>query len=383
MSLINQMLKDLDARHEADSRGHLHREVRALPEKRDNKALRLAVVALLALTIGAAGWWSMERYLVSTVTRAVPPAVLVESPVAPAVPAASVSSPAVVANAEALSATQNVLPPAADSATRSESVSQDTESGLKLAATIDRLPTVETSGVAPSATVPAQQKAGSFARPAETVSLPKAAPYAAPPKAAAPGAIDKTPAAKTLRERSEADYRRAVGLVNGARTGEATDLLLDVLRQDGGHVASRQLLARLLIEQRRNDEAMAILAEGLAAQPGQVPWAMTLARLQVDRGDLAGAARTLQQSQPFASGNADYQGFAGHVQHRLGHEKESVDFYQAAVRLAPTEGRWWLGLGLSLEADHRAAEAREAFLRARASGSLNADLATVVDQKLR
>jgi MSHA biogenesis protein MshN len=91
----------------------------------------------------------------------------------------------------------------------------------------------------------------------------------------------------------------------------------------------------------------------------------------------------LQQSQSFAAGNADYQGFAGHVQHRLGQEKASVDFYQSAARLAPADGRWWLGLGLALEADHRPAEAREAFLRARASGSLNSDLAAVVDQKLR
>jgi MSHA biogenesis protein MshN len=211
----------------------------------------------------------------------------------------------------------------------------------------------------------------------------KAAPAVASSKAGAPGAVDKTLATKTPRQRAEADYQRAVALVNGARVSEAIDLLLDILQQDGGHVASRQMLARLLIEQRRNDEAMAILAEGLASQPAQVSWAMTLARLQVERGDLAGAARTLQQSQPFATGNADYQGFAGHVQHRLGHGKESIDFYQAATRLAPADGRWWLGLGLSLEADHRPAEAREAFLRARASGSLNPDLVALVDQKLR
>jgi len=199
----------------------------------------------------------------------------------------------------------------------------------------------------------------------------------------AAGGVDKTPAARSVRERADVEYRRAVGLVNGGRIQEATDVLLDVLRQDGGHVSSRQLLARLLIEQRRSDEAMAILAEGLASLPGQLSWAMTLARLQVDRGDFVGAARTLQQSQPFAVGSADYQGFSGHVQHRLGHHKESIELYQAAVRIAPSEGRWWLGLGLALEADHRQPEAREAFQRARASGTLNADLLVVVDQKLR
>ena len=174
-------------------------------------------------------------------------------------------------------------------------------------------------------------------------------------------------------------------MVNGARLAEATDVLLDVLRQDGGHSASRQLLARLLIDQRRFDEAYAILAEGLALQPAQTGWAMMLARLQVERGDLQAAARTLEGSQQHAAaaGGADYLGFAAHVQLRLGHAKTAADLYQAAARAAPAEGRWWLGFGLALEADQRAAEAREMFLRARASGTLNADLSALVDQKLR
>ena len=190
------------------------------------------------------------------------------------------------------------------------------------------------------------------------------------------------PAGKGGREQSEADYRRAMTLVNGARVQEATDVLLDVLSRDGSHTASRQLLARLLIEQRRLDEAYAILAEGLALQPGQVGWAMTLARLQVERSDLAGAARTLQASQQYAAGNADYLGFAAHAATPWS-AQGCRRALPGAIRVAPGEGRWWLGLGLALESDQRAAEAREAFLRARATGSLNPDLQALVDQKLR
>jgi MSHA biogenesis protein MshN len=265
-----------------------------------------------------------------------------------------------------------------------EAVALDAASGLKLSALLDKLPSNEPPA---TKTVPLAKSSSvsvAAAKPETAPPAPRGTPAPAPQgKPVAAGIVDKTPVARSVRERADGDYRRAVSLVNGGRVQEATDVLLDVLRQDGGHVASRQLLARLLIEQRRSDEAMAILAEGLASLPGQLSWAMTLARLQVDRGDLAAAARTLQQSLPFAAGSADYQGFAGNVQHRLGRHKESIEFYQAAVRIAPSEGRWWLGLGLALEADHRPPEAREAFQRARASGTLNADLLTVVDQKLR
>jgi MSHA biogenesis protein MshN len=399
MSLINQMLKDLDARHESDVRGRLHREVRALPLAGENRGLRLTIVVLLALAAAVGAWWAGERYRAGSVSGAaeqpavsVPP--LDSSSPAPATPPPVPATEAVAATAAPAEGTSasSVPPASAQEGTQPDAIALDAASGLKLSALLDKLPASapvtpkpSTSAVAASNKKQETAATGLASAPARMneSAVALAAPKTAPAKAAFPGSVDKTPVAKTVRERAEADYRRAVALVNGARIQEATDLLLDVLHQDGGHVASRQLLVRLLIEQRRNDEAMALLAEGLVAQPGQIAWAMTLARLQVDRGDLAAAARTLQGSQSFAAGNADYQGFSGHVQHRLGQPKEAIGYYQSAARIAPSDGRWWLGLGLALEADHRAIDAREAFLRARASGSLNADLLAVVDQKLR
>ena len=57
--------------------------------------------------------------------------------------------------------------------------------------------------------------------------------------------------------------------------------------------------------------------------------------------------------------------------------------YQQATRLAPGDGRWWLGLGLAFDAEGRSSEAREAFLQARQCGNLGAELMAMVEQKLR
>jgi MSHA biogenesis protein MshN len=397
MSLINQMLKDLDARHESDVRGRLHREVRALPSGTENRGLRLTIVILLVLAVAAAAGWAGLRYLagspsglggrVSTVPApALPEPNAASAPALPAVLSGTAVMPAETASTTAPPVSPSLVPESG----QLESVALDAASGLKLSSLLDKVPAVAAERAKPPATVAAPspartaQATTAAAAPAAGAAARSVLPTSTAPAAASgPGRVDKTPVAKTQRERAEADYRRAVGLVNNARIQEATDLLLDTLRQDGGHVASRQLLVRLLAEQQRKDEAMALLAEGLISQPGQITWAMMLARLQVDRGDLAAAARTLQGSQSFAAGNADYQGFSGHVQQRLGQPKEAINFYLAATRIAPADGRWWLGLGLALEADHRTADAREAFLRARASGSLNADLLAIVDQKLR
>lgn len=383
MSLINQMLKDLDARHESDARSRLHREVRALPAARRAPPWRLlALAGGAAVAVGVGGWFALQRgfgapILESPAPLAAAPAAL--SPVAVAsVPAEQ--APAVPAPSTPASPTDSSLPEDKPLASLGDSA------GMKLAVELERVPPpIESPPRRPSAPAAAAPRRDAEAASSTLPATPVDKPVPATTAKLAPSAtVDKRPSSPVGgREQAEADYRRAMSLVNGARIAEATDVLLDSLRRDGGHVASRQLLARLLVEQRRFDEAAAILAEGLALHPGQVAWAMTLARLQVERGDLASAARVLQASESYAGGNADYLGFLGHVLHRLGQHRAASERYLAATRIAPGEGRWWLGLGLALEADHRAGEARDAFVRARASGSLNPDLAAVVDQKLR
>ena len=126
-----------------------------------------------------------------------------------------------------------------------------------------------------------------------------------------------------------------------------------------------------------------MLRDGIAGQPAQLGWAMSLARLQVDRGELDGAWQTLDHTLPAAGNNPDYLGFAANVLQRLGRHGEAADQYRKATRIAPADGRWWLGLGWCLDAQGQAAEAREAFLHARQSGNLSPELLALIDQKLR
>lgn len=401
MSLINQMLKDLDARHEADARARLHREVRALPAApAGNRGLRLAIFALaLATLLAALAWaWSNHRGgLGPAASEALPTAAAPPASVTAAAPAHGAPAPTDVAVASpAASAATPASPmpsvaPVASAATdtATEAGAGSAADGLRMSAVLERVPaTAPTStliGEPPATSISPAPRRDPVPAARKTSDLPTAV-AASPDAPSHAGRVDKQPASAAPRnpqEQAETDYRRALALMNGARTSEAVDLLLDSLGRDGSHAATRQLLARLLIEQRRSDEAAAILAEGLARQPGQVAWAMTLARLRVDAGDLAAAARVLQAAQAYAGGNADFAGFAGHLQHRLGNHRAAAEQYQNAARLAPGDGRWWLGLGLALEAEQRGGEAREAFLRARASASLNADLTALVEQKLR
>jgi MSHA biogenesis protein MshN len=198
-----------------------------------------------------------------------------------------------------------------------------------------------------------------------------------------PAKIDKSPVLATPRDRADAEFRKAENAVAAGRSSEATEFLRAALKIDSGHVQARQTLLRQLLDQRKLEEAMAVLVEGLELQPAQTGWAMSLARLQLEQGDLAAADRTLAHSQAYAEANADYAGFQGHLKSRLNAHRQAAAHYLRATRLSPREGRWWLGLGLALEADGKNAESKDALRRALATTSLSPELAAVADQHLR
>ncbi|MBL8491633.1 MAG: tetratricopeptide repeat protein, partial [Rhodocyclaceae bacterium] len=193
----------------------------------------------------------------------------------------------------------------------------------------------------------------------------------------------KQPIATTPRERAEEAYRRAVQAAGQGRGLQAQAELQAALREDPGFTTGRLLLARMFAEQGRSAEAKALLGDGLAADAAQPALALALARLHVERNELDEAIRVLRRSAPAATGNAEFRGYLAGVLQKAGRAREAVDEYRGALQLSPQTGVWWMGLGLSLEADGRPGEAREAFLKARASGTLSPELAAFVDQKLR
>lgn len=361
MSLINDMLRNLEAQRPDDLARHdLQREIRALPKaktRRGGKAvLWLLVLAALA---GAMAWqWPV---LMDVLVPPPPPA----PPVAAVTPAPAVAE------------TPPPVPPTVNPE------NDENSQYLRLSSSLSSAPlapvAVPDPVVAPAAPSP---KVATEPLPAKEVEKPAAEPpKPAPPPG--PVKIEKSPVLATPRDRADAELRKAENALAGGQRGEALEHLRAALRIDPAYALPRQALLRQLLEQRKFDEAMSVLQEGLEQQPAQVAWAMSLARLQLEQGDLVAADRTLTRSQPFAEANADYAGFVGHVKTRLGNHKQAAASYQRATRVSPGEGRWWLGLGLALEADGKTAEAKDALKRALAAGNLSADLSSIAEQHLR
>ena len=389
MSLINKMLQDLEARRATLSgEAGAAQEIRSLsPERSFGGPLRVFVAAIaMVMLLAAGGWWFMGDRLASQTQQATPAAngpVVAAAPAATAVPAAVAESPpAAIAREASGNAGLSQLAPVAEKA------AVQAVPGPPAVPAQAREKPKSTAKPAEPARPAAQQKAtqqvevGKDARLHIATSLSKA-PQPGERDADDSSRIEKRMRMSAPRERAENEYRRALGLVNQGRIQEGMAVLRGVLSEEPGHANARLSLFSLLVEQQRLDEAQSLLSEALARDAVQPQMAFRLARLQLERGDVRGAEETLRRATDSAMNNPDFRGFHAAVLQRLNRHKEAAGEFEAALRLSPQAGVWWMGLGISLEADGRAAEAKEAYQRAKATGALSPELAAFVDQKLK
>lgn len=369
MSVINQMLVDLERRRASgEERNRIPDHVRALPgagQRPVPVALPWVAAALAAVALLVAALWFWQTGS---------PPVPVTSPTAAPVPAAA-RTPAPAAEAPA--------PPVVESFAGRLSLELSQMPGTGMAVPESpapaAAPAIATAAVvAPRAPVAAGQRRAAVA----PVPVPQPATAGASPEASRAG-IDKQVRELTPRQRADAEYARGATALHQGSPGVARAAFEAALAIDATHHAARQALVGLLLDGRRQAEAVQVLQDGLRLSPGQHGFAMLLARLQVETGELDAGVRTLERSLDHPGAGPDYLAFYAGLLQRQQKHAEAVTQFQRALSKRGNVGVWLLGLGLSLEALGRGDDAQEAYRRARASGNLSPELQSFADQRLR
>jgi MSHA biogenesis protein MshN len=206
---------------------------------------------------------------------------------------------------------------------------------------------------------------------------------AAPASTNASTGIEKRALEPNPREQAERLYRSALSQLAQGREQDGMATLNAALRSDPEHAAARQLLIKLNIDRRAYEAAGADLEEGLRRLPQQTGWAMLLSRIKLDRGDPEGALAVLERHENHAGSAADYQAAIAAVLQRLNRLSESAARYLRAAQSEPTNGRWWLGLGMVSEASGKTVEARNAYRNAVETGSLSPDLRAYAESRAK
>lgn len=371
MSLINQMLQDLDARRANIGGGSFGAQVRPVPERRRFHPAWWATLALGGMLIGVSG------YVVLRPQAPAPQGIASQLPLrldidlsAGAVMQQGSSDTVPIAteaqNPPAAAPTAAVAPPpvapAAPAAPKLEQTpAQDTGA-------VGRTPAViATSIVAPLP--PAKSLV-----PAPTIHVTEPV---------IPPVINKQIKELTHGQRAENEYRKAVLALQQGKPAEAMRGLEQALQVDPKHAGARQVLVGVLLDSGQRDEAMQKAREGLTLDPAQSGLAMILARLQLEKGELRLAIDTLERTLPHAAEKPDYLAFLAALLQRDERHKQAVEYYLQVLQKAPQNGVWWMGLGISLQAERRNAEASESFRRAKATNSLMPELLAFVEARLR
>lgn len=370
MSLVNKMLRDLDARRAAPGeRAALPAAVTPLAA-RQVPPRRGGIWWLLPLAAAGGAWWWYAMVPAKPDDRTTPATAATVAPAPTPVPVAPVALAA--------------------------------DPGLRIDPDLASLPAarpaprVEIPGNKPAPPLPPSSPASPALPAVATVPVPLMAPAAVPVRPAATVAarelpavavaepsISKQPRLPSAAERAEAEHRRGLLLQRQGQADEAAARYQAALAEHAEHAAARQSLAALLIELRRYDEAGAVLRQGIALPAVRLPSLLALARLKVERGQAAAALELLLGNAAAGERSADYQGFVAALLNRAGRHPEAAERYQAAARLAPGDGRWWAGLGIALDAEGKTAAAREAYQKAGSLPGLPAELVLHIEQRLR
>ncbi|GAB4512063.1 MAG: hypothetical protein Tsb0026_15710 [Sulfuricaulis sp.] len=194
--------------------------------------------------------------------------------------------------------------------------------------------------------------------------------------------MDKKMKPLSSDEKSESEYRRAVDLLQKGRMADAEKHLKSALNANEAHTQARELLTGVMLQQGHWREAQQLLEQGIDKVPAYYPFAQLLARVYVEHGADQKALTVMEQSRRAAADNPDYVAFLAALYQRAGKHAEAIKTYNEAVALNPQEGRWWLGLGISLEAVQDWSASAAAYQRAIDSAALDDNLLKYARQRV-
>jgi MSHA biogenesis protein MshN len=398
MSLINQVLLDLEKRHASESElKSLPPYVRAVPG-RPQSAIRMyvaaaiVVMALVAIAVilygGALAPGNDAPQIISRPTMLPTPDPVPAPKQAVAPPSAQ--PPEQTAAFKPVSRLSDELSLIAPPSVRNEKpvvAGRSAKTAVAPAIAEDVAAPQAEKLQAPAAEKPSKPDAPAKPEVLTKPGVPVAEPVTLPsPVAAAdsaPAAIDKQMREVSPSERAEIAFRRGVTQIQEGRANAAELDFRDALKQDPAHAGAGQALLGLLLDSGRNSEAEELLHKTLEINPRQPRHAMVLARLEVERGEVTGAINTMVGALPYVQSDPGFYAFLAALLQREGRHREAADYYRTALRGVPGNGVWMMGLGISLRASNQSAEARGAFQRAIDSKQLTPELQEFVERQLR
>lgn len=194
--------------------------------------------------------------------------------------------------------------------------------------------------------------------------------------------LHKIPTQITAQNEAEQNYQKGLWLAENSQSKTAISILRTALSQDPMHRAAREALATLLLEQRQVAQANQVLTVGIQQFPHYLPFLKLQARILINQGALQNALNLLQTTQPLMTEDPDYYGFIATLYQRLNQPALAVKLYEQLVAIQPEQAIWWLGLGIAMENLGKKNAAVDAYAKANSLGELSPSLRAFVENRV-
>ena len=416
MSLINQMLRDLQQQKRPGGTGKPEAPRRKMPERIPFLPLPV-VLGGAALVMVFLVWW-LAGVLSDLMFGAEPTAKPAVSQQASVSGSSSVAEQAMQAGAEPdqLTLAERDAEPASALAVQAP-VAENIADPVKVPA--DQMqaevkaPVTEPPPVAASPAVPPVERHKQETKPkpvAKALNPIRSTPAPAPRKVAAaspkrlnpddlPGAVlnsrrivpenqvitrpSRIPATTPYGMAEEA-YLDGKWALEQGRVNLAARSLQEALNLYPGHLPARELLVRILGKDGKSGEAMFLLAEGLDIAPDYIAFKKSYARLLADQGDYDMAIKVmLSGGLPTVEDDPEAYVVLANLYQRLGEPFLTAQTYRNLLVAWPQTGAFWVGLGSALEGQGLPVEAVECYRRALATKNLRQDLSRFAEKRLQ
>ncbi|HEY8034885.1 MAG TPA: tetratricopeptide repeat protein [Methylobacter sp.] len=356
MSLINQMLRDLENRNTTNNAPSTLQHNIQVTQPAASKTPFLIWCLLAIVTTGGTYW----AYQYSKTLAKNPPIVVTDNIKKDPTPIAPYEKVLTVPNAVTDPAPKIELEPSESTKIQPISVAQP-------------VPAIQTAP-------PVQPKPPT--QPVQTAQAVQSAPEIVDgplvkkiPIASNPTLIKST----TPKQQANLLYLQAE---NNSDDYSTAYKLEQALKLDPRHLKARLLLAKTLLNQGQVNKTAEFLDQCLVLFPDNLQFINTRAQLYLQQKNPSGALKTLQRIDLTNSFNETYLSLLAATYQQLGSFTNAAKVYQKLLTINPEKAESWLGLALSQEKLGNLKSAREAYQQALSKNILKESITIYIKQRL-
>lgn len=210
-------------------------------------------------------------------------------------------------------------------------------------------------------------------------------PSAAQQRASTGSAIERQARQMPLVERDRLQVQEALTLWSQGQQLTALQRLDSFAYENPEAHQSRETLAKLLIRQGEVDRAMQAAELGLQIAPSHPGYKKIKARIFLGQSDVLDALTVLSVAPPSVSNDPEYHNLLATAQLAGGEYNEAIQSYRSLLRLNDArldKAPLWYGLGSALQRMGNAAEARQAYQQALQLPELSASLRAQIERRM-